>query len=265
MNVFCRLSDVRRHLATLQTPPSIAIHAGPNHVVLSGSRSDIDTAHELLLRHDIKCLVTRGSLPFHSSLMDEPARALLTPDYSPQDSDITYISGVTSGPLPGHALKVNYWLRHLRDPIKFYQAVLYGHQRFPGATFIDIGPGSTLTNIIKRYDTPLTVSGPANTISRHSTLTFDSSRSGSSKTKIPRTNTHKRDASLRLSDIALDLLRELFGYPPSIDLLERSLHSLGLQSMDFIRFADHYEGRTGVKIPLSAYVSDLSLGGIIQA
>ncbi|KAL4262188.1 hypothetical protein AB1N83_005913 [Pleurotus pulmonarius] len=256
MNVFCSLAEVRRLIATLHAPPSVAIHAGPSHVVLSGSRSEIDAAKELLLRHGIKCLAISGSLPFHSSLMDDPVRMFVAPDYVPQDSDIAYISGITCGLLPGHALKPKYWLRHLREPVDFNQAVLFGHREFPGAVFIDMGPGSVLTHMIKRYDARISICGPTPTVPLGSCRAIPTKR----EAKSPK-NTHD---SKELSDTALSLLQELFGYQPSVAMLECSLHSLGLQSMDFIRFAEEFEGKTGVKIPLSAYVSNAALFSIVQ-
>lgn len=257
MNVFCSLSEVRRHIATLRAPPSIAIHAGPNHVVLSGSRSEIDTANELLLQHGIRCLSINGSLPFHSPLMDEPVRMFTVPEYVPQDSDVAYISGITYGLLPGRALKPKYWLRHLRELVDFYQAVLFGHRQFPGAMFIDMGPGSTLTQMIKRYDLDISICGPTPTLPRSSCTVVPNRSATIGNPKNARN-------SEEFKDTALSLLQELFGYQPSAAMLECSLHSLGLQSMDFIRFAEQYEGKTGVKIPLSAYVSDAALSTIVQ-
>lgn len=64
--------------------------------------------------------------------------------------------------------------------------------------------------------------------------------------------------------VAVDVLSESFGFARSLDFLKRSPHSLGLQSMDSIRFAEILSRRAGLDIPLWAFVSDLTLEKILQ-
>ncbi|KAJ8518263.1 hypothetical protein ONZ45_g4622 [Pleurotus djamor] len=249
MNVFCSISDVRRVLSTLENPPSVGIHAGPTHVVVSGSVSEIASAQEAFLRHQIKFLI-----------------------YTPMDGKIEFISGVTSTVIPGSLLRAPYWLRHFKGGIDFFGALTHAHREFPQATFVDVGPGQTLTKIISRYgsDYQLHVMDPGRVLSQSlgkadypSTMSLKAVRLQEQQmTDGPIPIPDGVDA---LCEAALELLSELFGYPPSNDLLGRSLHNMGLQSMDFIRFSDYYEGKTGVKMSLSAYVSDASLGQIIEA
>jgi hypothetical protein len=63
--------------------------------------------------------------------------------------------------------------------------------------------------------------------------------------------------------VALDLLGELFSCELSSGLLSWSLHSVRLQSMDFIRFGEHYGESMGIHITLSAFVSNAPLKTII--
>ena len=268
LNVFCEAPIARRSLSSIASPPNIAIIAGPKHIVLSGSHSQITCAQAEFHRRSVKTVLVPTTLPFHSALMDEPARNFAPFNYSPHDSVVSYISGVTGKVLLGSKLGPKYWLRHLRDPVDFYSSMQCVRATFAGEQIVDIGPDAVLTKITSRYGWP----------DKYSVITADECGTVSgglrgirrpplaSVATLPRPK-FLTSASLDTVNpigVALGLLRELFGYDSSPDLLSQSLHSVGLQSMDFIRFADHFRAQTGINITLSAFVSDAPLETIIR-
>jgi Acyl transferase domain len=269
LNVFCEAPIVRRSLSSIASPPNIAIIAGPKHIVLSGSHSQIACAQSEFLRRSVKTVLVPTTLPFHSAVMDGPARNFVPFNFSPQDSAVSYISGVTGKVLHGSRLGLKYWLRHLRDPVDFYSSMKFVRATSAGEAIIDIGPDAVLTKIISRYGWP----------DRYSVSTPDECGAlsggpvwGTRRTPLASAATPTRPKLLTGTSfntvnpigVALGLLRELFGYDSSSGLLSQSLHSVGLQSMDFIRFADHFRARTGINIALSAFVSDAPLETIIR-
>lgn len=266
LNVFCDIGTVRTILARLSSPPSIAIIAGPKHIVLSGSSDQIYRAKTDIQKRHIKTLNVDTPFPFHSALMDEAIANFVPPIFTTGQSDpIEYISGITASSLNHRSLNVNYWLRHMREPVNFYGSVRYATRRFPGHPIIDIGPGTTLSKVIGHYGwTDLHLLSPNETqfLNRafaegHTTQLPSTPLSVSEK--IRGAETASLSTTPDVFAIALHLLQELFGYEISPRLLRQSLHVTGLQSLDFIRFSDYYGAKTGIHLPLSAYVSDATL------
>lgn len=268
LNVFCDIGTVRTILARLSPPPSIAIIAGPKHIVLSGSSDQIYRAKTDIQKRHIKTLNVDTPLPFHSALMDEAIANFVPPIFTTGQSDpIEYISGITASSLNPRSLNVNYWLRHMREPVNFYGSMRYVTRRFPGHPIIDIGPGKTLSKIIRHYGwTDLHLLSPNDTHFLNQAFP----EGHTAQRKLPSISLSVSEkicgaeaASLSMTPdvfaIALHLLQELFGYEISPRLLRQSLHVTGLQSLDFIRFSDYYGAKTGIHLPLSAYVSDATL------
>jgi len=268
LNVFCDIGTVRTILARLSPPPSIAIIAGPKHIVLSGSSDQIYRAKTDIQKRHIKTLNVDTPLPFHSALMDEAIANFVPPIFTTGQSDpIEYISGITASSLNPRSLNVNYWLRHMREPVNFYGSMRYVTRRFPGHPIIDIGPGKTLSKIIRHYGwTDLHLLSPNDT--HFLNQAFPEGHTAQRKLpsiclSVSEKICGAEAASLSMTPdvfaIALHLLQELFGYEISPRLLRQSLHVTGLQSLDFIRFSDYYGAKTGIHLPLSAYVSDATL------
>ncbi|KAK0239710.1 hypothetical protein EDD85DRAFT_460309 [Armillaria nabsnona] len=254
LNVFGEVAIVRRYLASMQSPPCIGIHAGPKHVILTGGRDDIISARDGLLGRGIKSMMIDTTLPFHSSLMEVPISYFDPPTtYTPRDSDsgICFISGITSEFLPGSKLGWKYWLRHLRDPVDFYGAMRYARHNLPGRTFVDIGPGQTLTKIIDRFQWPdIIVVGPRDVVPANMNPVEKFLSHPTTMAMKPKSRpliSHGAPSGQDFNGIALQLLKDLFGYESLPGLLEHSLHSLGLQSLDFIRFSDCFEAQTGME------------------
>lgn len=272
LNVFSDMSVVKRHLARLPSPPSIAIHAGPGHVVLSGTVSQIQDSQKELQRRGVKTVLIPDALPFHSDAVNDSVSKLLPYSFVPQPASTCYISCVTGSSISSIQLGIKYWLRHMREPVQFYRSMQFIRNTFPSAKIIDVGPGTSLAKMISRYEWPDTVVLSVNEWCRDG-FSHRKSTPLAAHNIAPQLDTIPRSLSLAgereprkeqdLSQVALSVLSKTFGYPESKDILRRSPHSVGLQSMDFIRFSDIFSRRTGIDIPLSAFVSDLTLERII--
>jgi hypothetical protein len=282
LNVFCDVHTVTSVLARMGNPPSLAIKAGPQHIVLSGSKGAIVAAETLFKELSIKAHALMNATPFHSTVMNEPARTFANVGFTPRHTDITFVSGLAGTKLSGDRLGLKYWQRHMLGSIDFHKAMKYVREEFPGAHLIDIGPNTSLTNILIRYgwnnmvivsaedqeamdplgsiqpvDKPSAPQPP----SHHSPESADFDSLGTKAL-----DTGASQDKDRVS-VAKGLLQELFGYSEdnTDQLLSLSMQSLGIQSLDFLIFAEEFKSRTGLTLALSTYVTDDSLNDILNS
>ena len=134
---------------------------------------------------------------------------------------------------------------------------------------IDIGPGEMLQKIAMRYNwSDIRVIGPNDTLVQP---VVKASQFGTSlaRTQTPVSNVKPPVGPLaeggNVQDVALRLFTNMFGYDEPNKLLEQSLHSIGVQSMDYIRFAQKLEDITGARISISAFSTDSTLGHILNS
>ncbi|CAA7262013.1 unnamed protein product [Cyclocybe aegerita] len=273
LNVFCDLRTIRPILACLPSPPSIAIVAGPSHVVLSGSVSQVQSAQAELQHRRVRTFLVDTPVPFHSALIDNAISQFQPPVYDAKTTSVAYISGVTASTISGHLLGVNYWLRHMRETVNFYGSMVFVRRTLPGHPVVDVGPHNTLSKIISRYewsevrvysaDTARSI--PVTSTQRAAVSMTDSDTlSATTRGQTPGTSKEQIQVA-EANTIALQVLKELFGYEPTVDLLRQSLHAIGLQSLDFIRFSDCYGAKTGLFLSLSAYIADTPLENVVSS
>lgn len=138
----------REILATLSGRESVFIAAvnGPSAVVLSGDEQPVlDVAAEWQ-RRGRRTKRLQVSHAFHSHHMDamlEPfAEVARTVDY--HEPDRTLVSNITGrGVRPGEVTCADYWVRHVRETVRFADGIQWLHAR--GArTFVEIGPDGVL-------------------------------------------------------------------------------------------------------------------------
>jgi acyl transferase domain-containing protein/glutamate-1-semialdehyde aminotransferase len=139
-------------LARLPGEVSLAAENGPAASVASGPAAAIEGLRRALESDGIACRELRTSHAFHSAMMDAVIapfrsaleRCVLRPPVLP-------IVSTRTGALltDSDACSLDYWARHLRDPVLFdpaLRAVLGTH---PGALLLEVGPRSTLANLAK--------------------------------------------------------------------------------------------------------------------
>lgn len=151
LNVFAELDIVRRQLVKLPFHMEIAIYAGPNHYVLSGPPEDVALAQSAFQKAGVKTKLVETSIPFHSAVMDPVVTSVRLPSVNTAPESCTYISGLTGSSIGGKRLGPKYWLRHMRDPVLFMDAIRYIQRHFPSSPLVDVGPGRMLSSIVARY------------------------------------------------------------------------------------------------------------------
>lgn len=129
-----------------------ANYNSPGQVVISGEEAAVDKACEILKADGAKrALRLPVSGAFHSPLM-EPAREKLaraieaTPFQAPR---CPVYQNVTAAPTEDPAVIKENCLKQLTSPVRWTQTVL--NMAADGATeFVELGPGSVLTGLVKR-------------------------------------------------------------------------------------------------------------------
>ncbi|MGV4982291.1 type I polyketide synthase [Streptomyces sp. NRAIS4] len=127
----------------------IAAVNGPESVVVSGLRDQVDALRDRLVADGTSAKLLPVDHAFHSPLMDPildefagslavlPAGEMAIPIVSTRLGREVTLQELTS---------VEYWVGHLRESVRFYDAVECA--RAAGATvFLEVGPGATLASI----------------------------------------------------------------------------------------------------------------------
>ena len=129
----------------------IANMNAPQQVIISGAKESIEAATTLLLSRDIPCKKLPVSAAFHTPFMDPAKKALKLAlqkiDFKP--STIQTFSNLTAAP---HATKpaalIDQLTDHIVQPVKFAQQLRAMYDA--GARiFVEVGPGSALTGMVK--------------------------------------------------------------------------------------------------------------------
>jgi len=170
----CRLVVVRGHLMETMTPPGkmlavltpaarlagylgaftgrveIAADNGPSSVVVSGDPAGIDELSRQLERDGIPTRALIVSRAFHSPLMEPMLDAFgeITASIDYRPPRIRIVSNVSGIFEAERYCDPAYWVEHVRATVNFRQGV--GTLSADGVqTFIEIGPGKTLTRLAK--------------------------------------------------------------------------------------------------------------------
>ena len=129
---------------------SIATINGPQNVVISGERQAVRQIREEFEGQGIKTRKLDVSHAFHSPLM-EPMLA----DFEKVAREITYsppkidlISLLTGELITDQAVNAEYWVRHVRQPVRFMAGIETLHEMGTDI-WIEIGPKPTLLGMAR--------------------------------------------------------------------------------------------------------------------
>ena len=132
---------------------AIAAYNGPNLCVVAGPDEEISRLQTTLESRGVLCRHLHTSHAFHSPMMDcivEPfcdlirSKTLSTPT-------IPIMSTVTCRWLTNQqATDPNYWANHLRQPVRFADAVKLLWSESPESVLIELGPRRTLATLAKQ-------------------------------------------------------------------------------------------------------------------
>ncbi|MFF7022867.1 acyltransferase domain-containing protein [Streptomyces klenkii] len=115
---------------------SVAGENSPRSTVLAGDAASLAALVEDLDRRDVYCRVIKSTVASHSRYVDELREDLGTAleSLDPAPTRVPMYSTVTAGPVPGTVLGAGYWMRNLREPVRFAAAVenlfAAGHEVF---------------------------------------------------------------------------------------------------------------------------------------
>jgi phthiocerol/phenolphthiocerol synthesis type-I polyketide synthase C len=118
-------AQARAALAGFEDSVSLAVHNGPTSCVLSGDAEAIATLAELLEVDGTFCRPVQVDYASHSPHMDELRADLLAAldGIAPAPGNIPLVSTVVAERLDGAELDASYWVRNLRETVRFAEAV----------------------------------------------------------------------------------------------------------------------------------------------
>ena len=148
-------AELAEHLSGADGRLSLAAVNAPRAVVVSGERDAVQDIAERFERDGRRTTRLRVSHAFHSQLMDpmlaefgEVAAAL---DYHPPQ--IPLVSNRTGALIGPEAMSAEYWVAHVRDPVRFADGVQTLAQA--GVTrYLELGPRPVLTAAARQTVAP---------------------------------------------------------------------------------------------------------------
>ncbi len=142
--------------ASLPEHVSVAVENSPNSIVLAGPETAIEAYRLVLEARGISARLLETSHAFHSAMM-EPAVALFEQELSNVElraPSLPIMSTATARWLSDEeAVQASYWARHLRLPVLFASAV-GALLKETDTLFVELGPRSTLTNLVRQQLKP---------------------------------------------------------------------------------------------------------------
>ncbi len=132
---------------------SVAAINTPGTCVLAGPDAEIQQIAEKLQSVAISTVRLNTSHAFHSAMMDDmlPAFRSLLATYQFSSPTIPYYSNLSGERITAEqATSPDYWVSHLRHTVLFADGLEAMLQALPKETvFIEVGPGKTLTGLLK--------------------------------------------------------------------------------------------------------------------
>ncbi|QMU69834.1 type I polyketide synthase [Streptacidiphilus sp. P02-A3a] len=137
--------DVRQVLARIDGVGIAAVN-GPTAVVVSGTEQAVDAVAEEFTGRGVRARKLRVSHAFHSPLMEPMLAefAQVAASVSYRTPTIPLVSTVTGGAVTHELTDPQYWVRQVREPVRFADAVA-GLRQAGVRTFVEIGPDAVLS------------------------------------------------------------------------------------------------------------------------
>ena len=147
--VWARPEQVAPIVAKFARELAIAAYNAPERLLVSGSERALNAALRELEQQSIHCKLLNGMVAVHSPLMDpmlDPFEAHMRTVKLARPR-IPIVSSVTGQLVVGDEMcDPGYWRRHVREPVRFSQAMTTLHEL--GATaFLEVGPHHTLVRL----------------------------------------------------------------------------------------------------------------------
>lgn len=132
---------------------AVAATNGPHFCVAGGPEEAIAELDRRLAERGVACLRLTTTHAFHTPLM-KPAVAALTElahTVPVREPEIPYLSNVTGTWITGAELQdPGYWARHMVQPVRFAEGIAE-LLRDPDRAMIEVGPGGTLSALVRQH------------------------------------------------------------------------------------------------------------------
>jgi len=140
-------------LARLPAALSLAADNGPALCVVSGPTAAIEVWSRQLEGEQVRTQLLRTSHAFHSGMMEpalEPFAAAVA-EVQLAAPNIPIVSTRSGEWMTEHdATDRDYWVRHLREPVRFSPAVRTALSKHTGAVFLELGPRAVLSTLARQ-------------------------------------------------------------------------------------------------------------------
>ncbi|MDO9103418.1 MAG: beta-ketoacyl synthase N-terminal-like domain-containing protein [Methylovulum sp.] len=119
--------------------------------VISGNQQAIDALQSRLNAEGISCKPLAVAHAFHSPLMRQAAASFGTAlaNVNMADNRIPYLSNVSGDWLDSRDLSLDYWQRHLLQPVQFASGIKRLCAEFKHLVLLEMGPGQALQGLVK--------------------------------------------------------------------------------------------------------------------
>ncbi|MEC0207770.1 beta-ketoacyl synthase N-terminal-like domain-containing protein [Paenibacillus ehimensis] len=145
-------AEVRELLAAVSPELSVAAVNGPMSCVVSGPFEAIERLEQALGRRNAVSKRLATSHAYHSAMMEPMLErfAGVMRGIALHAPQLPYVSNVTGTWITaGQATDPMYWVRHLRDTVRFADGIRLLAET-GRAAFLEIGPGQSLTSLVRQ-------------------------------------------------------------------------------------------------------------------
>jgi acyl transferase domain-containing protein/acyl carrier protein len=148
--VMAEESRVRGAIAAHPGAVSIAALNGYSHVVISGTEAAVEVLTAVFRSEGVRVAPLRVSHAFHSPLMDPMLEEFRGHAAMPQyrQPQLPVISNVSGQPVVAEMQSPDYWVRHVRQPVRFSDGVA-ALAKLGCDAFLEVGPRPVLTALAR--------------------------------------------------------------------------------------------------------------------
>lgn len=153
-----KAEDIEKNIASLDGV-EIANYNCPGQIVITGKKEGVERAAELLKNNGAKrVLPLNVSGPFHSSMLKEAGKELekILENQEISPLKMPYVTNVTGEFIQEEGEIKSLLSRQISSPVKWQQSVENMISRGVD-TFVEIGPGKTLTSFIRKINREVSV------------------------------------------------------------------------------------------------------------
>lgn len=127
----------------------VAAVNAPKLTVVSGNSDKVKVLEHTLAQKQVNCRRLNTSRAFHSGLMEPALEAFrqAVRRVTMSSPRLPFVSNVSGDWASNEVANEDYWVRQLREPVRFAEAVSLLLQ-LPNSVFLECGPGQTLSSLI---------------------------------------------------------------------------------------------------------------------